>query len=185
MLSQTAAATSTSAIATDAGSPHSSRGRIWAAATLISIGAASLAIRTLGVTPAGGGVIVLALGVAFLTAHLVTREYGLLVPGGILTGLGAGFVASQQLVVADSVGSGLVVLGLGLGFVSIWVIGGLLRVARHHWWPLVPGGILAVIGGSLVLGGQAVQVLEFWPLVLVGAGVLVLARARVAAGTGA
>jgi hypothetical protein len=185
MFNQTAAASSPSPIATGAGSAHTSRGRTWAAATLIGIGAGSLAIRTLDVTPAGGAMIVLALGIAFLTAHLVTREYGLLVPAGILSGLGAGIVASQHLVIAETVSSGLIVLGLGLGFLSIWVIGQVLRVARHHWWPLIPGGILTVIGGSLVLGGQAVQVLEFWPAVLVGAGLLVLWRTRVAARAGA
>lgn len=181
MFNQTATAPSTSAIAAGAGPAHTSRGRIWAAATLIGIGAGSLAIRALDVTPAGGAVIVLALGIAFLVAHLVTREYGLLVPGGILTGLGAGIVASQQLVIAEADSSGVVVLGLGLGFLSIWVVGGLLRVARHHWWPLIPGGILTVVGGSVLLGGQAVQVLEFWPVILVGAGLLVLWRTRAAA----
>jgi hypothetical protein len=185
MFNQTAAASPTSAIAPSAIPARTSRSHIWAAATLIGIGAGSLAIRTLDVTTAGAAMIVLALGIAFLAAHLVTREYGLLVPGGILSGLGAGIVASQQLVTTEAVSSGLIVLGLGLGFLSIWVIGQLLRVARRRWWPLIPGGILTLIGGSLVLGGQAVQVLEFWPVGLVGAGLLVLWRTRVAARAGA
>jgi len=155
------------------------RSHISAAATLIGIGAGALALRATGPTPGVGALVVLALGLAFLAAHVITRQYEPLVPGGILTGLGAGIVTSQSLAVTDELAAGIVVLGLGLGFLSIWIIGGLLQVAAHHWWPLVPGGILAVIGGSLVSGGQAVQILDFWPVVLVGLGVLVLLRSRI------
>jgi hypothetical protein len=30
------------------------------------------------------------------------------------------------------------VLGLGLGFQSIWVIGAIAHVDRHHWWSIIP-----------------------------------------------
>jgi hypothetical protein len=183
MSSQTATVSSiaTTAATTNAGSARASQARRLGAATLVGIGAGSLALRALDVTPAGAAVIVLAVGLALLVAHLVTRMYGLLVPGGILTGLGAGLVASQQLATATTSGSGLMVLGLGLGFLSIWVIGGLLRVDRHHWWPLIPGGILALIGGSVLADVQGIQVTEAWPVILVAVGLLVLWRTRAAA----
>ncbi len=180
MSTQMAAPASTSTSAEATGSGQVSRGRLVAAATLIGIGAGSLVIRGLDITPATASVITLGLGLAFLTAHIVTRSYGLLVPGGILGGLGAGMVASQQLGSPEAIGSGLVVLGLGLGFLSIWAVGRLLRVARHHWWPLVPGGILTAVGASLVLEAQAIPVLDLWPVVLVAVGLLVLHRTTVA-----
>lgn len=156
-----------------------SRNQLAAAATLITIGASTLALRATETTPGAGSWIVLIMGLAFMAAHAVTRQYGLLVPAGILTGLGAGIAVSQQITGTDEMTSGVVVLGLGLGFLSIWVIGGLLRVTGHHWWPLVPGGILAVIGGSLLIGGQAIQVLDYWPVLLIGLGLVVLRGARV------
>jgi hypothetical protein len=161
------------------GAQSTTRTHVSAAATLIGIGVGALVLRATGPTPGVGTFVVLALGLAFVAAHVVTRQYGPLVPGGILTGLGAGIVTVQHLAVTDEPAAGIVILGLGLGFLSIWVIGGLLRVAGHHWWPIVPGGILAVIGGSLAIDGQAVQVVDYWPLVLVGIGVLVLLRSRV------
>jgi len=181
MFNQTAATATTPATEATSSPARAARARAWAAATLIGIGAGSLAIRALDVTPAGAAVIVLGVGLALLTAHLVTREYGLLVPGGILSGLGAGLVASQQAALATTAGTGLVLLGLGLGFLSIWIIGGLLRVTRHHWWPLIPGGILTTIGASMTAGVQGIRVDEFWPLILVAVGLLVLWRARATA----
>ena len=174
MINQASAATSS-----PASTSTRSRNQLSAAVTLIGIGAGALVLRAAETTPGAGSWIVLVLGLAFMAAHAVTRQYGLLVPGGILTGLGAGIVASQSLAGTDEMAAGIVVLGLGLGFLSIWGIGGLLRVAGHHWWPLVPGGILAVIGGSLLVGGQAVQVLDYWPVVLIGLGLAVLWRASV------
>jgi hypothetical protein len=154
-----------------------SHSQLSAAVTLIAIGAGTLAVRAAG--PGAGSLLVLVLGIAFTTAFAVTRQYGLLVPGGILTGLGTGIVVSQQIAGTDQTTAAVVVLGLGLGFLSIWVIGSLLRVADSHWWPLVPGGILALVGGALLVGGQAVQVLDSWPLVLIGLGIVVLQRAWV------
>ena len=156
-----------------------SRTQLSAAVTLIAIGAGALAIRATASTPGAGSLVVLVLGNAFMTAHGVTRQYRLLVPGGILTGLGAGIIVSQEITGTDELTAGILVLGLGLGFLSIWVIGSLLRVAGNHWWPLVPGGILAVVGGALLVGGSAVDVLDYWPLVLVGLGLVALLQAWV------
>ena len=79
---------------------------------------------------------------------------------------------------------GAVLIGLGLGFVSIWVIGNLMRVVVRHWWPLIPGGIMALIGAVLLSGRVMDDVLRWWPLVLVTVGVLVVARALVSRSRG-
>jgi len=124
-------------------------------------------------TDLNGTVVVPAVGVAFLVAYLATRRYGLLIPGGIVTGLGVG------VVVADQGGPGeAVVLGLGLGFVAIMVIDSLLGEGGAAWWPLIPGGILTVVGGGQIAGIRDVgRYLVPAALIIVGL-VLLLQRSR-------
>ena len=65
------------------------------------------------------------------------QSVGYLIPGAILTGLGAGILADAIL--PNELGSGsYAALGLGLGFCAIWVF------AHDHWWSLIPGGIIAL-----------------------------------------
>lgn len=133
---------------------------------LIAIGTALLLILT---TDVGGEVIVGLLGIGFLIAYAFTRSYGYLVPGSILTGLGAGL-----LVAAQDGPDEAVVLGLGLGFVAIAVINrGLDAAKAGWWWPLIPGGVLVLVGASallstLDLGRFMVPIV----LIVVGAGLL-------------
>ena len=138
---------------------------------LIAAGAALLLMFT---TPLGAELLVGLLGAAFLIAHAVTRTYGLLVPGGILTGLGAGILVESQ-----GGPQGAVVLGLGAGFLAIAVvdrIGG-TSVGSGWWWPLIPGGVLTAVGGSVMaarweLGAYLV------PVALIVIGLRVLAGPR-------
>ncbi|MDH4334516.1 MAG: hypothetical protein OEW24_04545 [Chloroflexota bacterium] len=147
---------------------------------LIVVGIGGLASQVFKPTTDIGGWIVLIIGVGLLGAFAYTRTYGLLVPGGIMTGLGTGIILSESLTFAtDEAASGAIVLGLGLGFLSIWVIGAIVRVAQHHFWPLIPGGILAVVGGALLIGDDAVAVLDYWYVGIIVIGLFVLWRAMV------
>lgn len=108
---------------------------------LIGIGLA-LALGT--VLDVGGEIVPGLIGLGFLIAFARTREYGFLVPGGILTGLGVGLVLDGQGVAGD-----VVPLGLGLGFLSIAVISRLTGEDwPGWWWPLIPGGILTAVGSG-------------------------------------
>ena len=53
---------------------------------------------------------------------------------------------------------------------------------RNGWWPVLPGGFLTVVGGALLIGGQAVEVLDYWGIAVVAIGLLVLWRAFTARG---
>ena len=152
---------------------HSREPLIWGI-FLIGIGAAALAAS---LYPDAGTVIVLILGLGLLTVFAVTREYGALIPGGILTGLGAGLVASTTLTLADEATGGVVVAGLGLGFLSIWLIGLLFRLEENHPWPLIPGAILTTVGAALLIGDQAVELLRFWPVIIIALGVGAIGKA--------
>ena len=110
------------------------------------------------------------LGFVFLIPYALTRSYGLLIPGCILAGIGLGLMFDRP-----PLGTAIAVpIGLGLGFIAIFVIQ--LIVARQsHWWSLIPGGILVLVG--VAEGVPQAQVLfeKGWPLILVLIGLLILA----------
>jgi len=154
------------------------RDRIALAVILIVVGVVGLASQLFEFSTNVGGWVVMLIGLGLLGAFAYTRQYGYLIPGGIMTGLGAGIIASESFTfVDDQTASGAIVLGLGVGFLAIWVIGGIMRVAQNHWWPLIPGGILAVVGGALLIGDQAVSLLDYWGVVVIAVGLFVLWRA--------
>jgi hypothetical protein len=160
------------------GSGRAARDQLVFAVVLIVVGALGLATRFWQPTPNVGGWIVAAIGLAFLGTFVYTRTYGYIVPGGVMTGLGLGIVVSQSLTFAGGEGEGgAVVLGLGLGFVSIAVIGTLMKLEQPTWWALIPGGILGTIGTLLLVGGGAVQLLDWWGVALILLGLVVVVRA--------
>jgi hypothetical protein len=110
------------------------------------------------------------LGLVFLIPYVFTRSYGLLIPGCILTGIGIGLVFDRP-----PLGTAIAVpIGLGLGFIAIFVIH-LIVARRSHWWPLIPGSVLVLVG--IVEGIPQAQVLfeKGWPLILVLIGLAILA----------
>lgn len=112
--------------------------------------------------------VLLGLGAAFMAGYLWRRRYGLVIPGGILLGLGAGGLLEDRLAgFADGDQ-----LGLGLGFVAVFLVP-LFYERRSHWWPLIPGGvlILAAVEKTEELAGYLV---ENWPLVLVAIGIVLV-----------
>jgi hypothetical protein len=160
------------------GAGRGARDQIIFAIILIVMGVAGLLARVWQPTGDTGGWIVAAIGVAFLGAFFYTHRFGYLVPGGIMTGLGMGIVVSQGFswISGESEG-GAVVLGLGAGFLLIWAIATLEQVAERHWWPLIPGGILATVGTALLIGGGAIRALDYWGVILVAIGLVIIARA--------
>jgi predicted tellurium resistance membrane protein TerC len=76
--------------------------------------------------------------------------------------------------------SGIVVIGLALGFLAITPL--CQYFARvHPFWPVLAGAALLVIGICLLIGGPALDALTliskyFWPLVLVAVGSYLLWR---------
>ena len=112
---------------------------------LIALGGVLLLALT---TDIGGEVVVGFVGLAFLTAYATQRTYGLLIPGGILTGLGAGLFLEST-----GVGGDVAAFGLGAGFVAIAVVDQLVTPQRSAWWwPLIPGGVLLVSSAGSVTG---------------------------------
>ena len=145
---------------------------------LVGIGLLALAGHLL--PPGAAGVLFLpALGLIFLAWAIAARTIGLLIPGGILSGIGLGVVLSEHAFAhLDGEARGGVFL---LAFAAGWGLIALLATlvdGRRHWWPLIPGGILAVIGLAVVTGGAALQILAAiggtWPIGLIAVGLYLL-----------
>ncbi len=154
------------------GVSHDTRPPLILGAILILIGVAGLVRMAV---PSSGGVIVLMIGIGMLALFAMTRAYGWLIPGCIVTGLGAGIVAQEYGPAVES--GALIVGGLGLGFISIWVLGALFRVKEQHAWPLVPGTILVTVAVGLWLDSVSSLDVEWWPMLLIVIGLIVIGAA--------
>jgi hypothetical protein len=124
-----------------------------------------------------------ALGGLFLIAGIIGRQVGFIIPGGILTGIGLGVIFTQNpsLAATETAQGGVFFIGFALGWFLIPVLSKLFT-RETQWWALIPGAIMALLGGSLMLGGAALNVLEFagrwWPLILVALGLLIIVRRK-------
>lgn len=123
-----------------------------------------------------------ALGCVLLVWGTVVRKIGLLIPGGVLAGIGLGVMATQGplgLRGPDAQG-GVILASMGLGWAAVAVLA-VVFVDRRAWWPLIPAAVLGTLGLALLTGGSAglaafsaVAV----PAGLIAAGVLMMWRLR-------
>jgi hypothetical protein len=143
------------------------RSRMIGGLTLILVGLALFVIQF--VEQIGQSMILLGIGVLLILVYLLSKNYAFLVPGGVLTGLSLGFVADRYITTEGD----LSLVGLGVGFIAVYLIA-LSYERSSHWWPLIPGGVLILVG--LPTGNEMVNyVFTYgWPLALVLVGVLVL-----------
>lgn len=119
-----------------------------------------------------GAFVLGALGFLFVALSVATRKIGFFIPGAILGGLAVGVGLEDA---GYSLNGSAVVLGLAGGFLAIFVANAYARMPAY-WWPLIPGGILAAVGTSQLVGGTEAErlVALAWPLVLIAVGVIVL-----------
>ena len=146
------------------------RSQIGAGAALIVIGMVALALQYF--QGPGRAVVLLLAGGTFVAAYFYSDIYGLLIPGGILFGLGLGVLGEWQDVAVRDPNA----VGLGIGFVAIYVLERAYR-RRAHWWPLIPG-IILVGSGLGARFGDVGHILWRWaPAILVLLGVVLVVRA--------
>ncbi len=109
-----------------------------------------------------------AIGALLVAGYLYGRNYGLLIPGCILLGVGSGRVLDARFSGIDNP-----YFGLGLGFLAIYFVA-LAYERRSHWWPLIPGTVLLLVG--LSLEDELVRYIfsQGWPLILVLVGLVIL-----------
>jgi hypothetical protein len=159
---------------------HTRRNRIISGFVLILLGGLFLLNQLLEI-PSVGQLFLPGLGLIFLIWGMVTRTGGLLIPGGILTGIGAGVYLMEALSLEGEQEPGVFLMAFGGGFALITLLS-LVFSDEKHWWALIPGGILAAIGVALYMGGAALDVLgmigNFWPVALILVGIWVIFRRR-------
>ena len=152
--------------------PTSDPGGLVAGLVIAGIGLFFLAGQ---LEPDIGRFVTMFIGLALLSVFVVTREYGFLVPGSILTGVGIGIVLDSAA--SGEAESGVMMLALAGGFLGIWVIGSIYRLSENHWWPLIPGGILTLIGMVQLTRTDVAGALRLWPVILIVLGAFLLAKA--------
>ncbi len=144
------------------------RSRVTAGAILILLGIVLIIMRV--TEDYRGETWTFLIGGLFVAGYLYRRAYGMLIPGCILLGIGLGSIGENSAWDLGDFGS----IGLGVGFVAIFLIA-LVYEGRTHWWPLIPGGVLIISG--LASGSKTFRdLLEVgWPALIILVGLLLLA----------
>jgi hypothetical protein len=109
-----------------------------------------------------------AIALPFLVAFLRDRsQWGLLIPAYVLLAVGVMIGLIGQGVLGDLLIPSYVMFVIAIPFFVVY--------ARDpkQWWPLIPGGILAVIGLAFLVAEAAAQYVAPAVLVLVGVWILV------------
>ena len=146
--------------------------RIAAGVILIVFGAATLLQRWLDI----GNYIVLLLGFGMLIWGSVSHRTGWIIPGGVLTGIGLGVLAMQgpwQFPVADQ--SGIFLVCFAMGWFLITLLTALFTCTQ--WWALIPGGIMALLGGIILFTNGATPWMDLnlvYAVILIVIGLILL-----------
>ncbi len=162
-------------------SSSSRRSGITGGIILILAGAIALAANLI---PTQVPLFIGALALVFLTAGILRRNNGLLIPGGVLAGVAGGIYLVETIFknAAEPFAGGMFLLAFAGG----WVLITLLSLALHLFdpkhgvmlWPLIPAGGLALTGGLILTdNATALEVLgKGWPLALILVGASILLR---------
>lgn len=151
--------------------------RLFLGLILVAIGAALLLARMHVVSQ--GPAVLLAIGGALALYGVFARAFGPLVPGCILLGLAAGMLLGDRGV-ADLGMARWQLLGLGGGFVLIFLLSLVLGLGLR-WWALVVGGALSLVVvfphiKELLDPSLVVAFRTYWPVLLIVAGLFLLVR---------
>jgi hypothetical protein len=118
------------------------------------------------------------LALVFLTAGIIERRPGMLIPGGILAGIGAGAILVQSSLfhgVGDPVRGGLFMITFAAGWAVI--TGASYLIGKLMLWPLIPAAIIGLFGVALL--ANIVPVFSyFWPVALIALGLFLILRRR-------
>jgi hypothetical protein len=152
------------------------RDRGFAALLLLTAGLMVLAERALHTSTSA---VPLAIGIGLLVWAVVARSAGLLVAGGVVTGVGSGvLLASGPLRGADAnLIGGAFLLSIAGGFALIALLSWIsLRDVQHWAWITAP--FPGVIGAGLLAGPDSAATVIGWllPVALIAAGIIVALR---------
>lgn len=101
-------------------------------------------------------------GAAFLLWAFAVRLFGLAIPGCLIIGAGLGTYIGWYApgIESNLVRTGIMLVWFALGW-GLITLSGRVILQRYIWWPLIPGGILAMVGWGLYIGGDPDNALGF------------------------
>jgi len=104
----------------------------------------------------------LGLGLALLLSGVYWKLFGLVIPGclliGSISGVYFGWNDPAGKNALMQTGIMLVWIALGWGLVTIFAR---VQTLKFVWWPLIPGGIIAMVGWGLYIGGNPQSAVGF------------------------
>ena len=134
-----------------------------------------------------GTLVLPGLGIIFIIMAFVSHNRGLLIPGGILSGIGVGAILTAQNRFPEQQAGGVLLMAFSAGWILIAVLNLLMNLMeggshRMMWWPLIPAVVMALVAAPLLLGGEALKLLSLyglaWPIILIIVGLFILLRRR-------
>lgn len=127
-----------------------------------------------------GFLVLPALGIGFIGWSILSGNKGLMIPGGILSGIALGSFLADSVMATRLEGDasgGLFMLGFAAGWFAITILT-LIFFGEFQGWPLIPGGIMALIGIGIFTDGVLLQLLSnigrFWPVILIAIGLSIV-----------
>jgi hypothetical protein len=158
---------------------------------LLILGGLILLLQQLADFEITGGVFLAGLGLFFILWGATTRKTGLLIPGGIMTGISVGvFLVEDVHTIAEYAEGGVFVLALAAGFALVTVLTQIFTPEKN-WWALIVSSVLALVGGGILIvespnASDLKPMVEslfnasqyFWPLVLVALGLWIIFKKK-------
>lgn len=94
-------------------------------------------------------------GIVLLIWGVFWRIFGLIIPGSLLITIGPGIYFAWGTELAanalSKTGMMIAIFALGWGFIILF---SRVVTTKFIWWPLIPGGVMAVVGWGLYIGGD-------------------------------
>jgi hypothetical protein len=102
------------------------------------------------------------IGICLLIAGIYWKLFGLIIPGALLVGIAPGLYFAWENTTANNPLEqiGIMLVGFAFGWGLITVTSRTLT-KKIIWWPLIPGGILAVVGWGLYIAGNPESAIGF------------------------
>jgi len=158
---------------------------------LLILGGLFLLLQQLADFEITGDVFFAGLGLFFILWGATTRKAGLLIPGGIITGLSIGiFLVEDVNTIAEYYEGGVFVLALAAGFALVTVLSQIFT-SEKNWWALIVAGVVALVGGGVMIvespySNDLKPIVEsifnasqyFWPLVLIALGLWIIFKKK-------
>lgn len=119
-----------------------------------------------------------ALGLIFILWSIFSKEPDLLIPGGIIEGIGLGILSVVLFKsVNEASKGGLFFIGFAVGWILITILSKVI-FNKRVLWPLIPSVLLFVFGFVISLGEKGMTILKnfnvVWPYLLIAAGIIII-----------